>query len=628
MALEQPWRQLSRGLPSSYAAYDSGPFQMAYGMTTPVVDPFQGDYRDLVWAAYAERQFQPVFVQDCGLTPAGQAVLVALDDAFAHGLDPGRYGAHRAEQRLRVLHASDPSRLALALTAEEREALVDWLARQPDLLVLDPSAVGGALLDRVLSVGAPAIGPTQALARAYRQALEAAQACTPASVELELMLAAGFLRYAHEMRFFNPLWFEPQLEDEPDPALAQSVIDSLLSVFRAGAADEGFPSVLARLPPAYPEYSLLLEAHRRYRQIVDGGGWEAIDLPLLEPGQQDDGVPALRRRLHAEGYLDGDLTSDVFDGAVQSALESYERNHQLEADGRLDEGVLDSLNVPALRRAQQMAVTLQRWRESGIGTSTYYLLLNIPELYAEFWRDGHRDLRFRVVVGISRRFRREGTDEMVWPHATPLLHSLMTRVLFNPSWHVPHSIQTWEYDPHLLDNPSWYEDNGFHVTTLPNGSRLVRQPPGPGNPLGRVKFDFDNRFGVYLHDTNRRELFEEDVRDFSHGCMRAQNALDLADYILSHDQEWSRERTDEMVATWRTRSVELLHPVPVNVEYYVVRFDDEGRVAFFDDLYGYDQPRLSAQAELERGMATTEAGWLVREAVDAAATGQAWPATP
>jgi murein L,D-transpeptidase YcbB/YkuD len=280
----------------------------------------------------------------------------------------------------------------------------------------------------------------------------------------------------------------------------------------------------------------------------------------------------------------------------------YQRTHQFDEDGELTESLVRSLNVSAYRRAQQIAVTLQRWRESGIGNDSFFFFVNIPDFHVEVWRDGNREMRFRSIVGSMDTRIDPVTRQSTFYRATPEVHRSMRYIVFNPYWNVPEDIMIHEYDPLLEEDPLWYENNGYEVMYEPDGSRWVRQLPGPENALGVVKFLFPNPYDVYMHDTPLKRLFREPFRAFSHGCIRIQNPLDLAEYLLSIDRGWSRDRMEQEMASGPDIWITLRHPIPVNVEYYVVRVDDEGYANFLSDMYRRDQPRMEAFLNSEMNM--------------------------
>ncbi|MBN1946103.1 MAG: L,D-transpeptidase family protein [Bradymonadales bacterium] len=580
---------------------------------------------------YQERGFLPVFVEDGQITEPGRALLHLLEEAWLHGLNPLHYGVDRAGHDIALLQELRPAvelPAEVTITGTDREALVAYIEDRPWLLELEETERHRHLLEAVnepQSNDQPlAPGITEQIDRIERTHLSFRQT----QEELELSLALGFLRYAYDMRYFNPAWFEVP-DEEPAEVLEGLVKQALKDAFLTGLGAEGFAAVLESLVPPHQQYGRLLEAHRRYREMAAAGGWEEVEFVDIRAGREYDMIPALRRRLAAEGYFEGDLESREYDRELRRALIEYQVTHQFDDDGRMTESLVRSLNASALRRAQQIAVALQRWRESQIGNASYYVFVNIPDFHVEVWRNGNRDMRFRSIVGSTdTRFDRE-TGSSVFYRATPEVHRNLRYIVFNPYWTVPQDIMINEYDPNLRDDPFWYENNGYEVIVNPDGSRWVRQLPGPENALGEVKFLFPNPFDVYMHDTPLKSLFRRSFRAFSHGCIRIQHPMELAEYLLGNDRGWSRERIDQERAPGTEIWVTLRRPLPVHVEYYVVRVDDEGRAHFLSDMYRRDQPRMEALVQEEMNRGTHGARRAILRSIEAASrsTSEATPPT-
>jgi murein L,D-transpeptidase YcbB/YkuD len=228
------------------------------------------------------------------------------------------------------------------------------------------------------------------------------------------------------------------------------------------------------------------------------------------------------------------------------------------------------------------------------------VLVNVPRFELEVHEGGREVMRMRVVVG----------EEL---NATPMFSDQMQYLVFNPYWNVPASIvgeeilpalerdseylarqqmevvQGWERDaavlgPYAFDAARQAADDG-------SGYR-IRQRPGTENPLGQIKFMFPNEHAIYLHDTSAVHLFDETVRTFSHGCIRIEQPVELASWVLGEPTEAIRER----VAGGEDQWVEVPRPIPVHILYFTVGVDEEGKVLFFDDFYGIDERVLTAVA--------------------------------
>jgi murein L,D-transpeptidase YcbB/YkuD len=228
-------------------------------------------------------------------------------------------------------------------------------------------------------------------------------------------------------------------------------------------------------------------------------------------------------------------------------------------------------------------------------------VVNIPEFRLHV-ADPERQLSMKVVVGRAYR------------HRTPVFATAMTRVIFRPSWNVPLSIQRDELVPHIEKDPGWLAAQEYEVLDaagqvvrvtatadtfdrLRSGALRLRQKPGPRNALGLVKFVFPNAYGVYLHGTPSQELFARSRRDFSHGCIRVEDPVELAAWVLRNEPGWTRERINAGMNGPETVDVKLGHQIPVLVLYGTALVTADGEVRFFDDVYGADAALARALAQ-------------------------------
>jgi murein L,D-transpeptidase YcbB/YkuD len=403
-------------------------------------------------------------------------------------------------------------------------------------------------------------------------------------VQLELLLSDGVLRYAeHQTRGVTPpAPGDPEAAFEPPP-LGPSEI--LLSIARASDPAEQ----LRALAPAQADYRRLRAALARYREIEKDGGWPVIpDGPKLRVGMSDPAVPVLRRRLSLTGEIDAASGSKQYDAALAVAVRTFQQRNGLAADGVLGPATRAELNMPVGRRIEQIIVNMERWRWVG-PLGERYVKVNVPAFTLEMVEDGHTVLTMPVVVGKT-------TDR------TPLFSAEIRSLVFNPSWHIPPRIVREEILPKARNDAAYLDRQGYVVRHVParapsgddGGAEAVqtvmrlRQPPGPKNPLGRVKFNMPNVFGVYLHDTPSRGTFAARRRALSHGCVRLGKAMDLADALMTPSGGWSAERRQRLLSNWDTRTIALSVPTPVHVLYQTAWTDDAGAVHFRPDLYGRD----------------------------------------
>ena len=234
--------------------------------------------------------------------------------------------------------------------------------------------------------------------------------------------------------------------------------------------------------------------------------------------------------------------------------------------------------TPAKDKAsiERLRANLERWRWMPRELGKRYLLVNVPAFTVSLVQDGVVVERRRVVVG------KRATP-------TPQFAAQVSGIIVNPWWDVPASIVRESVGQLMRARPGEARARGY---TAARGR--IRQVPGPGNALGQVKLVMPNPFTVYLHDTPSKQLFGEDVRAFSHGCIRVQDALGLASSLLAGTQGWNRARIDTVVASGVTTQVPLSSSLPVYVAYFTAAADDAGEIATFPDIYGRDGPVVAS----------------------------------
>ncbi len=541
-----------------------------------------------LYALYAERDFTPVFIQDGGVSDRYTPVLDALRQAGAHALPASRFYDDTllsALDRAAEFEALS-ERTSVVLTGDEVDAVLDLI----DASNLASSQTPG--LDLMAILGDPTRSPLSELAKRFSSDVESERLRAGSAAIAEALIIDRVLDYAFEQRHFNVSMIDEEFtEAERD----QMIADRMTATFSALAQSESTTdtqAIMEALPPSLPQYPLLLVELTRYRQIVADGGWPEVPRSSLRRGSQGERVSALQQRLAIEGYYQGEIDG-VLSSSVLDAVNAYKLTHQMDADGELDRSFWASLNVPAEDRLAQIELTIQRWRESRIGDDAYYVFINVPDFHAELWRNGERQMRFRVVVGNTTRVCDPATQTLRYANATPLQSAEMSYLVMNPYWNIPRRILSEELLPNLLEDNEYFESHGIEQIENANGSITVRQRPGPENPLGRVKFIFPNPHDTYMHDTSRPHYFRFPVRAFSHGCMRVQDPLDLLETVLRNDGQWDEDEIQRIFDSGEETSRRLNTPIPVHIEYYVVRVDDEGRANFLSDIYRYDRDRLN-----------------------------------
>lgn len=352
---------------------------------------------------------------------------------------------------------------------------------------------------------------------------------------------------------------------------------------KALQAKEDLGPSLRSLAPPSPAYVKLRDALARYRQIAENGGWPTV---------AKDDANALAARLAAGGDLSIPKTQDgkpapvapVAPEAITAAISRFQKRHGLEPTGKVDDDTLAELNVPVGDRIRQIELNMERWRWLPNSLGDRYIYVNVPEFRMELVDHGRKAIDMPVVVGKQQS-------------QTPVFSDRMTYLELNPEWNIPANIAENEILPKLASNPGYLASHNMEMVDT-GGKPRIRQLPGPDNPLGQIKFMFPNEYDVYLHDTPADHLFSRTERDFSHGCIRLERPVQLAEYLLKDDPDWRGGRIREAIVSGEQKSVKLPQPIPVHILYFTAWVEDDGTLQFRKDVYGHDA-RLAAALQKE-----------------------------
>ena len=325
-------------------------------------------------------------------------------------------------------------------------------------------------------------------------------------------------------------------------------------------------------------YRLLKQQLGHYLEIAKAGGWEPIQMSgkSLKKGARAPEIAAIKRRLYLTRDLAVNDTTQVFNDTLEAAVKIFQQRYGFKPDGIIDAPMIKQLNVPLQARIQQLIMNLERMRWMWNDTVGKRIVVNIPEFVLHIYEGEKRVKDMAVVVG------KDG-------HNTMMFTGDLNQVVFSPYWNVPPSIVKNEILPAMERNPGYIASQNMEITGDDGGLPSIRQRPGPGNALGKVKFLFPNSFNIYFHDTPSKSLFEREQRAFSHGCIRLSDPFGMAKYLLQDKSEWTDERIQEAMNAGTEKYVKLDKPVPVLITYYTAWVDDYGRLNFRDDIYGHDE---------------------------------------
>lgn len=364
---------------------------------------------------------------------------------------------------------------------------------------------------------------------------------------------------------------------------------------------DGAPRALFRsLPPQTNEYARLMKEKMRLERLLAQGGWgERVPAGSLKPGATGSAVVALRNRMIAMGYADRSATR-AYDGALQVAVQKFQSAHGLEPDGVAGEGTMTEINRPVEDRLKSVIVAMERerWLNLPEGRGDRHILVNLADFSARIIDNDHETFRTRAVVGKNQGDRR-----------SPEFSDVMEHMVINPTWHVPRSIAVKEYLPMMKRNRNavghlkLVDSRGrvvnrsrinFGAYNARNFPFAIKQPPSKRNALGLVKFMFPNKYNIYLHDTPAKNLFEREVRAYSHGCIRLHQPFEFAYTLLAKQEDDPKAFFHAKLDTGRETKVDLEKQVPVHIMYRTAYTHAKGPMQYRRDVYGRDARIWSA----------------------------------
>lgn len=491
---------------------------------------------EIVSQFYAERGYQPAWVDAAGPLPVADQLLNAVREADREGLRPDDYHKNPLSDAITIARTGQPS-------------------------------------PRQLS-------------------------------DLDLLLTDAFLTYGTHLVSgrLNPKSIHSDWSQAPR---SKALIPLLQTALQSGKIAE----TLTSLAPPHSGYARLRTALYNYRLLAQNGGWPQVSAgEKLMPGMNNARVRELRARLWVSGDLktpphsmtDPAYDNDkIYDDTLLQAVRHFQHRHGLADDGVIGAQTLTELNVTAEERVRQIEMNLERWRWLPEDFGQRYIMVNITNFEMAVVEGDQPVLEASVVVGTTER-------------PTPVFTGNMSYIVLNPYWHVPRSIAVKDKLPQLRRDPYALKRQGIRVFDTVNGGEInpgrvnwsqvssrnfhyqLRQDPGPGNALGRIKFMFPNEHNVYLHDTPKRGLFSRNQRTYSSGCVRVSKPIELAEYLLK-STSWNR---DTIQAAWssgkKERSVRLPEEIPVHILYWTSWTDEDGTVHFREDIYQHDKPLKQA----------------------------------
>lgn len=390
------------------------------------------------------------------------------------------------------------------------------------------------------------------------------------SIDIELMITSLYLFYADQVykgiRDENTTdigWFLPR-----KTVSYANLLDSIV-------ADQTIQSEDSMV--LFSQYYKLRDVLKRYRDIEQQGGWITIEPdPEIKSYKTDDTAKAIRQirdRLFITGDIVQNNGSNRYDTVLLAGIKKYQLRNGFHTNPLISKALIQEMNVPVGERIKTIVVNMERcrWLSPEIFTSSEYIFVNIPSYNLKMIRDNKIEFDSRVVVGKSMT-------------KTVIFGGKISYIVFSPYWNLPQSIIDDEVKPGMIKDTNYLASRNMEWN---NG--LVRQRPGKNNSLGLVKFMFPNSNEIYLHDTPSKGLFRKENRAFSHGCVRVENARELAIIILKDDEYWTPITIDAAMHAGEERNCQLENEIPVHIGYFTSWVDESGEINFYKDTYKRDE---------------------------------------
>ncbi len=418
-----------------------------------------------------------------------------------------------------------------------------------------------------------------------------------ALIELDTLLTLAFINYTYDIGGGRS-----KFTFNSPAALKEKKIAAYdaLKLIQTALAAPDLNLFMNNLLPTHRYYTNLRAALPHYQDMAAAGGWPSIASgKSIHPGENDSRIPTIKNRLQIEGFLQAATTdTTTYDELLAQAVINFQLRHGLTGDGVIGTATIAAMNITAQQKVRQILINLERWRGKDHDLGQKYVLVDIAGFHLEGITDNQVILDMPVIIGTVL-------------NKTPVFSDLIQYMEINPFWNIPPSIarneileevkkdnnylnssnirvfSDWSHEASEI-NPLSIDWNKINPQQM---SRFkLRQEPGKKNALGSIKFVFPNSSSVYMHDTPSQANFKHAKRAFSHGCIRLQQPVKLADFLMNNrHNDWSQERFHEIINSGKRTIIRLPEPLPVHITYQTVKSDQQGLASFHTDIYDQDR---------------------------------------
>ncbi|WP_324721772.1 L,D-transpeptidase family protein [Salinimicrobium sp. HB62] len=409
------------------------------------------------------------------------------------------------------------------------------------------------------------------------------------AARLDLLLSDAFLTYARHL-YYGKL--DPE-ELHEFWGISRQPKD-LKELLQKGVENNEIPEILEDLKPKSQVYHGLKKSLAEYRELKNKQ--DTINKiargQVIKPNDSDPRISAIAQRLEQlSGFNPDSLTNqNVYSEALVEAIKEFQESKSIQTDGIIGNSTIDELNKGPQDIYNQILANLERWRWYPRDLGDHYILINIPHFRLAVVKDGDTIREHNVIAGAKAR-------------PTPIFSDTVNHLVINPTWTVPPTIKSKDIIPKMAADRSYLSRNNMTVTG-PNGEKVdpsnvnwdsseamnysFTQRAGPSNPLGQVKIMYPNKYLIYLHDTPAKSLFSQSERAESSGCVRVENAIDLSAYLVENQNEWSKDRIQEVIRSGKTTTVNVDRPIQVH-HFYWTAWRAGDKTVVINDVYGLDE---------------------------------------
>lgn len=491
--------------------------------------------------------------------------------------------------------------LALSPVVMSAETSVTWVVQGR------PTALAKSAVKILEQAGDEGLNPSDydasTLSKDVAEASQGAPLSIAKQTELDSSMTQSLLRYLHDLHYgrVDPRTVYANFDVPPKTLNLQATLN-------AAVAAGDLSLAVKEATPSFPLYKALRPWLVTYRALEGNPAWSgnlpALPAQKLEPGAAYAGVSLLVARLVSLGDLPtGFVTPERYQGTLVDGVKLFQKRHGLTPDGVIGKTTFEQLNVKPAARVEQISLTLERLRWTPLMVDKRLLVVNLPEFELRGLEINGDEvqipLKMNVIVGKALNTQ------------TPMFDEQMRAIEFSPYWNVPPSITRAETVPKLRRDPGYFDRQGFEIVTrsgevvthlddaqlaaLQSGQSRIRQRPGAQNALGDIKFIFPNNDNIYMHHTPSVGLFQRDRRDLSHGCIRVESPVDLAEFVLKGEPEWTPEKIREAMENGSSKTIRIKNPIMVVIAYATAIVKQRGgAIYFYGDIYGHDRQLRAA----------------------------------